>query len=169
VLDRAGLYNEKLVRNQDVELYARIHAAGGRVYLTPQLTTRYSPPSSFGQLLRQTFRGSRWHIMTVMENRAGLRLRHFVPALFVLVLLGLIFLSLGSRSTLMPVAVLLALYWSVGTYYATRLRGNYGTLVALAMPLGCFFFHLVYGLGTLAGLGSLIRISPLAQSWKNPE
>jgi glycosyltransferase involved in cell wall biosynthesis len=43
VFERVGLYNEKLVRNQDNELNSRIRAAGGNIYLSPALTTRYHP------------------------------------------------------------------------------------------------------------------------------
>jgi glycosyltransferase involved in cell wall biosynthesis len=51
IFDRVGMYNEKLVRNQDNELNARIRKAGGRIYLTPALTTRYHPVKSFVGLL----------------------------------------------------------------------------------------------------------------------
>src|SRR5258708_10265827 len=51
IFDRVGMYNEKLVRNQDNELNARIRKAGGRIYLTPTLTTQYNPVKKFLGLL----------------------------------------------------------------------------------------------------------------------
>jgi glycosyltransferase involved in cell wall biosynthesis len=54
VFDRVGMYNEKLVRNQDNELNARIRRAGGTIYQTPTLQTTYHPVAGFLQLLTQT-------------------------------------------------------------------------------------------------------------------
>src|SRR5262249_9758817 len=56
LFDRIGMFNEKLVRNQDNELNARIRQSGGKIYQTPALTTQYHPVARFRDLLRQTFR-----------------------------------------------------------------------------------------------------------------
>src|SRR4029077_12107306 len=69
IFARVGMYNEKLVRNQDNELNARIRKAGGKIYLTPALTTRYHPVKNFPGLLKYAFKTSKWHIFTLRENR----------------------------------------------------------------------------------------------------
>src|SRR5215813_11280249 len=74
VFDRVGMYNEKLVRNQDNDLNARIRTAGGRIYQTPALMTYYHPVKTFGGLLRYIFRTGRWTIFTLRENRSSLGL-----------------------------------------------------------------------------------------------
>ena len=92
LFNRVGMYNEKLVRNQDVELNARIRMAGGRIYQTPALQTDYHPVAGFGELLGLTFRTSQWHLYSLSENVRSLGPRHFAPALFVGAIIGL---SLG--------------------------------------------------------------------------
>src|SRR5881296_90498 len=87
IFDRVGMYNEKLVRNQDNELNARIRKAGGRIYLTPALTTRYHPVKNFPGLLKYAFKTSQWHIFTLRENRESMGVRHLAPVMFLVLLL----------------------------------------------------------------------------------
>ncbi len=43
VLDKVGLYDESLIRNQDYELNWRLHEAGEEVWFEPRLRVRYTP------------------------------------------------------------------------------------------------------------------------------
>ena len=81
LFERVGFYNEKLVRNQDSDLNARIRRAGGTIYLTPALATKYHPVKTFPRLLRQTFRNNLRHLFTLKENTHSLELRHLAPAI----------------------------------------------------------------------------------------
>ncbi len=99
LFDRIGLYNEKLVRNQDNELNARIIAAGGKIYQTSALQTEYHPVASFSELLRQIFKTSQWHVFSIRENKRSMGFRHLAPAAFVLVLVALLSLSLLGPSS----------------------------------------------------------------------
>src|SRR6185369_7152562 len=38
IFDEVGHFNERLTRNQDLELNARIRRAGGHIYLSPKLS-----------------------------------------------------------------------------------------------------------------------------------
>src|SRR5262249_41469183 len=68
ILQQVGLYNERLRRNQDNDLSARIRECGGQIYLTPELIVEYHPTGSFSKLLRKAFSDSRWHFKSVQEN-----------------------------------------------------------------------------------------------------
>jgi len=156
VFDRVGMYNEKLVRNQDNELNARIRRAGGKIYQTPALQTTYHPVAGFLQLLKQTYRNSQWHIFSVRENAKSMGLRHFAPALFVVISAVLV----GGASVSSAVAVLLASllvgYLLTGWYFAFSKSKSYGLDLRLLLPFACVCFHLTYGLGTLAGCRYLL-------------
>ena len=41
VFDKVGLYDERLTRNQDIELNKRIKQSGGKIYLVPDVTCTY--------------------------------------------------------------------------------------------------------------------------------
>jgi glycosyltransferase involved in cell wall biosynthesis len=157
IFERVGMYNEKLVRNQDNEFNARIRKAGGRIYLTPALATHYHPVKGFMGLLKYAFKTSKWHVFTLRENRESMGLRHLAPAVFLLLLLVLLLASFLSAVVLALVIVMLCAYILTGLYFSLRAKsdGNWG--VALVQPFATFCFHMAYGAGTLFGLGYLFR------------
>jgi glycosyltransferase involved in cell wall biosynthesis len=156
LFDRIGMYNEKLVRNQDNELNARIRSAGGKIYQTPALTTEYHPIGNVFALLKQTYKTSQWHIFSVRQNASSMGVRHFVPAVFVLVIAALLAGAFWSPLWRLGLAVLLSSYFSAGIYFSFRNSRNWGLPIMCALPPVCLVFHIAYGLGTLAGLRYLV-------------
>jgi len=152
VFARVGMYNEKLVRNQDIELNARIRQSGGKIYLTPVLTTQYYPVKSFLNLLKRTFKTSQWHIFTLRENRDSLGRRHLVPILFLVLLMLLLPASLVSNTALAFLIGTLCAYFLTGFYFSLPSRSKDDWGVALVQPFATFCFHMAYGVGTLFGL-----------------
>jgi len=157
IFDYVGMYNEKLVRNQDNELNARIRKAGGRIYLTPALTTHYHPVRNLLGLLKYAFKTSKWHIFTLRENRESMGLRHMAPAMFLILLLLLLPVSLVSATALVFLIGILCAYILTGFYFSlsAKTEGNWD--VALVQPFATFCFHIAYGAGTLVGLRYLFR------------
>jgi glycosyltransferase involved in cell wall biosynthesis len=156
VFDRVGMYNEKLVRNQDNELNARIRRAGGKIYQTPALQTTYHPVAGFLQLLKQTYRNCQWHVFSVRENAKSMGLRHFAPALFVVMCAVLIGGSPVSLISAILLASLLTGYLLTGWYFAFSKSKSYRLGLRLLLPFACLCFHVSYGLGTLAGCRYLL-------------
>jgi hypothetical protein len=149
------MFNEKLVRNQDNDLNARIRKAGGTIYLTPALTTHYHPVKSFLGLLRYAFKTSKWHIFTLRENRESMGLRHLAPAVFLLLLL----LPASFVSAMTPAFLIgiLCAYILTGFYFSLRAKTEGNWDVALVQPFATLCFHIAYGAGTLFGLRYLFR------------
>jgi len=157
VFDRVGMYNEQLVRNQDNELNARIRKAGGKIYLTPELTTHYYPVKTFWALLKYSFKSSWWYAFTLRQNRASMGLRHLAPAVFVVLMLFLLLASSASSYALGCLIVMLSIYFLIGFYFAARPRSRSGLALALVFPFAAFCFHVIYGAGTLFGFSSMFR------------
>src|SRR5438132_868403 len=157
IFDRVGMYNEKLVRNQDNDLNARIRKAGGRIYLTPALTTCYHPVKNLLSLLKYTFKTSQWHVFTLRENSESMRLRHLAPAVFLVLLLLLLPASFASAITRSVLIGMMCLYLLTSFYFSVRskTKGNWG--LAFVQPFAAFCFHIAYGSGTLFGLIYLFR------------
>lgn len=156
LFDHVGMYNEKLVRNQDNELNARIRRAGGKIYQTPALTTEYHPIADLAALLKQTYKTSQWHLFSVRQNASSMGVRHFVPAVFVLSLMALLAGAIWSPLCLAGLGVLLSVYLLTGIYFAFRRSKDWGPSVKSALPAVCLLFHIVYGLGTIAGFRYLL-------------
>ncbi len=89
IFERVGFYNEKLTRNQDIELNERIRNSGGKIYLLPDLQIKYKARSTYSALAKNNFENGLWNILTLYYTRnfSALSLRHFVPLLFLLSLL----------------------------------------------------------------------------------
>lgn len=157
VFDRVGMFNEKLVRNQDNELNARIRKAGGKIYLTPALTTHYHPVKNFPRLLKYAFKTSQWHIFTLRENRKSMGARHLAPAVFLMLLLLSLPASFVSASALAFWIGMACAYILSGFYFSLRAKTEGNWDVAVVQPFATFCFHVAYGAGTLFGFRYLFR------------
>jgi glycosyltransferase involved in cell wall biosynthesis len=155
ILERVGLFNERLSRNQDNELSQRIRTAGGKIYLTPELTVQYHPSGSFLKLLAKAFRDSQWHFFTVYQNARSMSARHFVPLILLGVLSISIVSSLFTPAGRLTLEMILGAYLILGLGFALRRARELTAAGILLFPFACCVFHLTYGAGTLVGLVKL--------------
>ena len=84
VFDRAaveavGLFDERLVRNQDYELNIRLRKAGGTVWFDPELSVGYRPRGSWRALAKQYFDYGRWKAVVMRMHPDSTRLRQLAP------------------------------------------------------------------------------------------
>ena len=161
IFERVGMYNEKLVRNQDNDLNARIRKAGGRIYLTPVLTTHYYPVKNFQGLLKYAFKTSKWHIFTLRENRESMGVRHLAPGIFLMLLLLLLPISFVNATASAFLVGVLCAYILMGFYFSLRAKTEGNWDVAAVQPFATMCFHIAYGAGTLFGLRYLFRQPPV--------
>ena len=152
ILDQVGLFDERLVRNQDIELSHRIRSRGYNIILNPSVSAYYYPRSSLSAFCKQGFLNGYWNITTHRVVPGSLSVRHFVPLLAVLcglVLLVLSFYSFWARGAL---AVLVAFYLALDVYeslsIALKKRNPKALLLLFAFPL----LHVSYGFGSLCSL-----------------
>jgi glycosyltransferase involved in cell wall biosynthesis len=153
-LDRSGLFDESLVRNQDDELNYRIRATGGTLVLDTSIRSVIFPRSRYSRAFRQYYEYGLWKIPVMSKHRNVLSGRSLAP-------LGLV----GSLALLAPAAV-----WSRGARHllaaeaavyavaavgfgaeSVRRRGE--PLRLLPRVVSSFpTFHIGYGVGMLVGL-----------------
>lgn len=155
VFDRVGYFDERLARNQDNELNARVTSAGFRIYFHPDLSTTYIQKTDPATFLRRGFLFGRYHPATWLTNPSAFRLRHAVPALFVLYLAILLSrATVGSAPTLWWAP--LYAYSGLLVLAAVRLMSRKSPAVGLLTVPLFFVYHMSYGLGTLYGLGAVV-------------
>lgn len=148
-----GLYDERLTRNQDIELNKRIKRGGGRIYIVPTTHCTYFARETYPALAHNNYANGLWNIKTVALTRqfSSLSPRHFAPMAFTL---SLVFSLLGGflwRPLWWLGILVLALYLLVITTVSVRLA----TRQRLSVPhlLAAFLvLHLSYGWGSVAGL-----------------
>lgn len=151
-----GLYNEQLVRNQDIELNKRIINGGGKIYLVPDVTCTYYARESFMDLAKNNFSNGKWNILTAYYTKMlnSLSLRHFVPLLLLLsFILPLLFCFFWSGFIWFMLFSLVS-YFSLVIIISLKLRAKERSFIYLVISF--LTLHLSYGLGSLMGVFSII-------------
>lgn len=159
VFRRIGLFDERLVRNQDIELNSRLQKASGTIYMAPNILSYYRCRADLKGLWKQSFQNGQWNIYTIALTGWSLSWRHVVPLGFVTGLLGTGLLALrfpslgwlfgGIAGSYIISAVIAALRTSGGRYAGSR----------AILPVIFLVLHLSYGLGSLWGILTLHRLN----------
>jgi glycosyltransferase involved in cell wall biosynthesis len=151
VFEKIDLFDEELVRNQDDEFNYRLRASGGKILLSPAIRSEYTVRSTPRGLLRQYYQYGFWKVRVLQKHPCHMSLRQFVPPVFVLALLGSIFLALFPVSRpLSPIIPLLYLIANLLASICTAFRRGWQYL--LSLPFVFAILHISYGLGFLVGL-----------------
>jgi glycosyltransferase involved in cell wall biosynthesis len=151
-MKKVGLFDEELVRNQDDEYNYRLREMGGRLLLSPAIRSRYFSRTSFRSLWRQYFQYGYWKVRVMQKRPTQMRLRHFVPFIFVLVLL------LSTLSLPFSIIGRYAFGLVAGSYALAALTASIAAIRANDwrslpyLPLTFSILHLAYGSGFLTGL-----------------
>jgi len=152
IIEKVGLYDEELVRNQDDEYNYRTRAAGGKILLADDVRSDYFSRGSFAKLWKQYFQYGFWKVRVLQKHPGQMSPRQFVPPIFVLSLLISLVLSLAAPWAWWVLAGILGAYLlanltaSLLTALRTRLHAPW------LLPLAFSILHLAYGLGFLVGL-----------------
>jgi glycosyltransferase involved in cell wall biosynthesis len=152
IIERAGPFDEELVRNQDDEYNYRLRKLGARILLAPDVRSKYYSRSSLLSLWGQYFEYGFWKVRVLQKHPKQMQLRQFVPPLFVLSLLC----SGVASFWLKPAALILAGIagsYAVANFSVSLLvarRAGWRNLPLL--PLVFATLHLSYGSGFLLGL-----------------
>jgi GT2 family glycosyltransferase len=159
IFNVVGFYDERLVRNQDIELNARIRKVGGHIYLTPEIRSSYKCRSTLGGLWGQNFMNGAWAVYTRAIAPYALSLRHFVPLVFVAALLvGLIVAAMPSLQMpvrFLPLAATLGSYLTASFFFSMVMAIRGGGRYFFMLPIVFATLHLSYGAGSLWGIVTL--------------
>ena len=153
VFNKIGLFNEKLHRSQDMEFNIRLKRAGEKILLAPDIVNYYYPKSNFKDFLLHSFDSGFWSIYPSKFTKKPLKLRHYIPLLFILGMMGTLIFSIffSPFFTLFLIIVcgylLLNLYFSAGISIKEREFKYF-----LILPLVFVIRHFGYGFGSLWGL-----------------
>lgn len=150
VFDEVGYFDEKLVRNQDIDLHSRIRKAGYKFYFNPEIKSVYHTRSSVKKMVRQAYGNGKWNMVLVKKGSSALSLRHLVPFFFVTYLA----LSIIGGFFWWPIWALcgavLLLYFLLGYVAGAKKVGSFTD--RLKMPFLFFMLHCAYGSGYYTGL-----------------
>lgn len=153
-----GGYDNRLIRNHDIELSKRLIAAGKKIYIIPEALCTYYARETFRAIAQNNYRNGLWNLLTVKitKNFSSLSLRHFVPLIFML-------------SLILPTAFA-PLWWPLGLISAASLFcyllvlclicTRYSITKKLNFIYLCWTFvvlHFSYATGSLVGIFKPIK------------
>ena len=157
VFDTYGLFDERLIRNQDIELNKRIVNGGGKIYLIPSVQCTYYAREDFSALAKNQYQNGFWNILTAYYTKTlhSLSLRHFIPLFFILSLLIPMGIAFVFPKIVWVSALSLVSYLSLVIIISFRLKNNVNTLKYLIMSF--LTLHFSYGVGSLMGIFSIMN------------
>jgi len=151
LFDKIGLFDEDLLRNQDFEFNCRIISNGGMVYCDPSIKVTYFSRPTLSTFLKMLGKNSLYHWMMLRKLPKAFRLRHTIPAVFVMMLAVLAIGGIFCRFSLMALGGLLVVYAAAAAVGAWKVAAKYGAKYFFVMPMIFFLSHLWYGVYTWAG------------------
>lgn len=152
IFEKIGMYNENLVRNQDIELNLRLKSMGGQILLVPDIISYYHARSTINALASNNFWNGFWVIYSRRFTSFCFSIRHIIPLLFVLSLL----ISLCSAVFYGPFLYLFILisgmYFFCNAFFSSVLSWKKGIRYFPGLMASFAALHFSYGLGSLWGV-----------------
>ena len=170
LFEKVGMFDERLVRAQDYEFNQRVKAAGGKVWLNPEIQSVYYNQASFCAFLRKQicweapYNAYLWYLAPY-----AFAWRHGVTACFALGVIGGLVLSPFLDWVRWVFYGVMALYCvlALGAGVQQAVRYRYLRHV-LCLPIAFFLFHFLHGLGVLWGLLRLVTGTAPVQKTTEP-
>lgn len=145
VFNDVGLFDERMIRNQDDEHLYRANSFGKKIYLNPEIKYWYYPRDKFKRFFKQYFQYGLFKPIVLLKLKSEIKLRHLIPSFFTLYLASL------PIAFLTPLWLLpLVCYFLLDVVFTSK--ANVKAKTKLFMFLLFPAIHLAYGSGVIYGL-----------------
>jgi glycosyltransferase involved in cell wall biosynthesis len=157
VFDKIGLFDERLIRSQDMEFNMRLKKAGGKIMMFPDIICYYYPKSNFKDFFIHNFWDGVWAIYPLKFIRIPLKLRHYIPMFFVLSLISFLVLGVCWYQWFVAFFGFLAVYVFSMLFFSAQIaiREKEWRYLFL-MPVAFAIRHFGYGIGSFYGIAKLL-------------
>ncbi|HQV01638.1 MAG TPA: glycosyltransferase family 2 protein, partial [Bacteroidia bacterium] len=145
IFEKTGLFDVRFKRNQDDEFHYRAKQMGLKIYLNPEIKSYYYPRNSYTKLSKQYFQYGLYKPMVLQKVKSAIKLRHLIPAAFVLYIMAILPFSLVWFFLIIP----LLLYVLLASFYSVKSNGSCKQKLFqfIAYPV----IHFSYGCGFIFG------------------
>lgn len=151
-IQKAGLYDEELVRNQDDEYNYRIRELGGKLLLADDVRSKYYSRGSFIKLWKQYYQYGFYKVRVLQKHPRQMSARQFVPPLFVLSLVLSALLAVTAKWGWVILATIIGLYAAANLGASILVAHKAGWQHLRRLPIAYAIIHESYGAGFLIGL-----------------
>ena len=154
VIEHIGGMREDLRRGEDNEYNSRIRKAGYSVFFDPNIVSTYFSRPTLKTSCKQMFaNGESIGTLMYIDSKA-IGIRHFIPFLFVLFLIGGCVLFFLSNVILHLYLIGIGLYFICDLLASIQASIKYGYKYIVPLFIMFFCVHISYGIGTIKGIVS---------------
>jgi glycosyltransferase involved in cell wall biosynthesis len=152
VFKKVGVFNNHLIRNQDIELNKRIKKSGGKIILLSNPYSIYFARENFSSLARNNISTGYWNILTIFITKyfKSVSMRHLTPLIFILSLFLPILLMFSQSFFGIITGVSLLSYLSLISIISFKLNDKTTSYIYIFTAF--IVLHISYGFGSLVGL-----------------
>ena len=154
VFDKAGMFNEKLLRTEDNEMHYRVRRAGYELCFDPDIKSYQYARNTLKRMIRQKYGNGYWIGLTLGVCPGCISVYHLVPFCFIV---GIVVSTLLAVFGIWQIALIMWVVYLMFTFISMLFciaEGKANRFTAL-MPFLFLILHIVYGIGTLVGLVSI--------------
>jgi len=149
IFTEIGGYDEEMVCNQDDEFNHRSIQAGKKIWLDAKIKTKYYSRSAYRKLFKQYFNYGCYKIRGMQKRRELISIRHLIPIIFVIALIGtIIFGYLLHQSWILFSVISVYLITNMISTFMVSQKISHILLIFLSFCI----LHISYGFGSMWGL-----------------
>jgi glycosyltransferase involved in cell wall biosynthesis len=153
IFHEVGLFDERLVRNSDMEHNLRIRAKGGRILLVPHIKVTYYADADLWSFWKHNFADGFWTTYAWKFRKQAASWRHFVPLVLVLTFLALLAGVVSHSPWTWIAAVICGAYVALNLAVSVQMSiGLKSARYMVTLPIVFATRHLAHGIGALYGL-----------------
>ncbi|MFH1096813.1 MAG: glycosyltransferase family 2 protein [Candidatus Desantisbacteria bacterium] len=169
VFDKVGLFNEELVRNQDIEFNLRLKKAGGEILLVADIISYYQARSNLKDLFKQNFLNGFWVIYSMKFAKLPFSIRHLIPFAFVFSLLSSFIFSFLYKPSIYPFAFIISTYMITNISFSLWISLKKDLKYLPFLIISFLTLHFSYGFGSIWGVIKLgvNKVKVLAKKFAN--
>lgn len=156
VFNKIGLFNERLIRNQDLEFNLKLKKAGGKILLVPEIISYYHARPDLKGLFKQNFWNGFWVLYSTKFTKTPFSLRHLIPFFFVLSFCGSLILSLIYKPFIYLFILVSIAYLITNVFCSLKISFRKGFKYFIPVLLSFATLHFSYGFGSMSGLIKLM-------------
>ena len=131
----------------------RIRKNGGKIYLANDIHLSYYCRDTIKGISLMAKNNGMWNIITMKLCPGSMGLRHFIPLLFVLSVIGLLALGFIHPIFWLGLCLELFLYFTLDMVFSLKQRASFKEFFALCLLFP--IFHTAYGCGSILGITKL--------------
>ena len=147
--EKVGRFDENLLSNEDYEFNTRIRLNGGKIWLDPQIHSKYYARKTLGQLAKQYWRYGYWKLKMLKRYPKTIRWRQAIPPLFTFGMIFFTILSFFSHFARIILASGFGLYMSILFFFSIREAVKRKDCCYIKMIFAIMTMHFCWGSGFL--------------------